>query len=178
MRDFALFTAVRSFLEPWLTSTGPSAQMLEGYAGRVPFTPNGFVIAVYKVAEVRYGFPERREVYNPETQEFDFIEATFIETTLQFSGIGPAPNATEPGERVGDMLKRAAFGLQTDAARQAFRAVGLSILRVRDFRVVYAKGDDGQNEQTPTFDAVFVHRDEIRTTTPLVNSREVIITNV
>ena len=50
--------------------------------------------------------------------------------------------------------------MQSDVFLADLRAQGVGVLRIRDIRNGYTKGDRDEFDPEPTLDAVFTHRDE------------------
>lgn len=178
MIDNALAIAIKAALDAWFAGRGVACQVRQAYQPTAQGTPTAPFVSFFKVSERRYGYPERREIYNPVTQMFDRVEAVIMETTIQFG----ADASITPGALTqwgpADYLKSAARGLQSDDVIASLRVAGVGILRVQDIRNGFVQDDKMRHTPQPSFDAIFTHIDTEAFQTPALTAREIQIHRV
>ena len=178
MNRNVLIAAVRSAILAVMAARGTPLPVKQDYQPTAQGLPTATVLLVHCVTETRHGFTRRAEVWNPDTQQFDRIQSQQIETTLQFSVAGPQAPDDTTGPTLIDWAQRAAMALGSDDCLAALRASGIGIERIRDVRIVYSVDDREQHEGSPSFDAVFTHRDTVTESLPAVTGLDVIIDRV
>lgn len=126
----------------------------------------------FKVADKRFGHPERREDYNATAGNFTHTETQRYETTFQFSAWIPQDPKDTTGLTESDILNTVSSIIQSDAIRASFWASEVGILRVTDVRNPYITDDHDQFAAVPTFDVVLTHKRFLVATTPAVVTSE------
>ncbi len=173
-----LIAEVRGAILATLAARGTPLPVRQDYQPTAQGLPSGLVLLVHYVTERRYGFTRRGELWNLYTEQFDRIQSQLIETTLQFSVAGPQAPDDTAGPTLIDWAQRAAMALGSDDCLARLQAAGIGIERIRDVRIVYSVDDRDQHEGSPSFDAVFTHRDIVTDTLPSVTDYEVDIDRV
>lgn len=178
MRDNEIIIAIRAALIGRLQTRGIVAEVLQAYQPTQQGMAEGAAIYLHKIADRRYGFPERRDVYNPATLQFDSLESSQMESTWQFSANVPQNPADDAQLTNADVVKAAAFAFQSDTVLGALRQAGLGVLRITSIRTLQVVDDRGNFQANPSFDVTFTHRDSTLDVTPVVDTQEVIINRV
>lgn len=125
-----------------------------------------------KLFDHRYGHPQRKPVWNEQTQVFDYVEAEQYESTYQFSAWVPQTPSDINSLTESDILNIIAGIMQSDDLAAAFRAAGVGVLRVMEVRNPYVVDDRDQFEAVPSFDVVLTHTREAVSTLPAVVTYE------
>lgn len=178
MNENPLYVAVRSLLTGRLPARGVSAQVKRSEQPTQQGVPSQATIFYTVVSNIRYGFEQRADVWNPTTESFDHVQSQQIETTLQFTALAPQNPADDAELTTTDMLNAAASIIGSDSGRAFLRSQGVAVLRIRDVRVVYSVDDRGQHKPNPSFDAVFTHRVTYVEQVPAVVGQEIEIHRV
>lgn len=178
MTRTALIIAIRSALLAVMAARGQPIPVRQDYQPTAQGIPSGLTLYVHPVSERRYGFSERSQVWNSETEQFDRVQAQQIETVLQFSAAGPQNPADDAEWTLTDWVQAAAMALGSDDCLAALWADGIGMTRVTEVRIMYALDDKDQHEGSPSFDATFTHRDIVVDVLPAVTDFEVDIQRV
>jgi hypothetical protein len=178
VNDNALIIAIRTALLARLTARGITVPVKQNYQPTQQGVPSAACIFMHKLFDLRVGHPQRKDVWNPTTEVFDHVESVWIESTFQFSALAPQDPANDAELTAADILKAAAFAVQSDKFLEDLRAAGVGVLRVQRVPTGYSVDDRGQFEAEPSFDVVFTHRDTVVDVVKAVNSREIVINRV
>lgn len=179
MRDNEIIIAVRAAVLARLAARGVVVEdVKQAQQPTQQGAPAAACIFMQKVSDVRYGSPQRAEIWNQETDQFDHVESAQLESVWQFSALAPQDPADDAELTTADYLKATAFALQSDVVLSALRSAGLGVLRIRDIRTGYTVDDAGQFQANPTFDVTFTHRDTTIDALPVVNTSEININRV
>lgn len=163
MLDNALIDLLATRLEAaasaggWKDSTGAAYGVSQKQQPTQQGIPTDPQIFFEKLFDVGFGFPQVQHVYDSETDTMAEVETQLTETTFQISALvrqDPTdlsiPTASDVANFVrGFMLARATI--------RAWKAQGVSVLRVTTVRNDYLEDDRHQNEATPSFDLVLTH---------------------
>lgn len=134
------------------------------YQPRIVGPPGGMSIGLSNLLMDRYGFLQRKDVWNATTQLFDHHETQVYETHFQCNGLvkqQPPTMANTPTTvypyMPTDLCRIAAEILQSDVGRSQLMAGGCGIERVTQIRRPYWKDDSDQFEESPSFDFVLTY---------------------
>lgn len=179
MRDVLLDSLIRTALRARLADYGYGAVAVKKtYQPTQQGAPSGLAILFAKLFDVRHGSPQRLEVWNVDTQQFDYVESIQVETTYQFAAMAERDPADVNALTAGDYLKAAAAAMQSDTMLAALRAQGVGVLRVREIRSTPVTNEKGESAENPTFDVVLTHRDAYTDALPAIVASEVNINRV
>lgn len=134
--------------------------------------PETECIAVYfhEIHTRRYGWPQKKEEWNPLLQVFEQVQSQQNETTYQFNVVYLV---TEPyGTTAHELARMVADCMASDMFLDNMRVEDISILRITDVRNPSFQNDQGVWEQSPSFDATITYRDERRFTVPALTSTD------
>jgi hypothetical protein len=173
-----LMAEVRGAILATLAARGTPLPVRQDYQPTAQGLPTDTVLLVHYVTDRRYGFTKRAEVWDEVANLFVRRQAQQIETTLQLSVAGPQSPADTTGPTLLDWAQRAAMALGSDDCLARLQAANIGMTRIRDVRMVYAVDDRDQHEGSPSFDAVFTHRDIVTDTLPSVTDYDVVIDRV
>lgn len=179
MRDTALETLFRGALVARLTTYGfGTVAVKQRNQPTTQGAPSGPAILFSKLFDRRIGSPQRAEVWNETTQQFDHVESVQIESTYTFAAIATRDPADPAAVTAPDYLKAAATAWQSDTMLSALRASGVGVQRIGDIRNTPVANEKGEFTDNPTFDVVLTHRDAFTDALPAVVAREVNINRV
>jgi E217 gateway protein gp29 len=161
MFDNEMIVALRSALLVCFAARGLGAvEVLQNFQSRQQGRASGPVIYFQHLPQDRrYGWPEKRDVWNEAEQTFDHIESQQMEATYQFSALAEQDPANDTELTPADYAKAAAAAFQSDPVMNALRLAGIGVLRVTTVRIGYSDNDREQFQQDPSFDVTFTHRD-------------------
>lgn len=131
-----------------------------------------------KIGDRRYGHPERRDVWNVQTEVFDHVEIQQYESTYQFSAWVPQTPQDVTSLSESDILNTVSGIIQSDSILAAFQAQEVGILRVTEVRNPYIVDDRDQFEAIPSFDVILTHKRQLAITLPAVVAYEANISRV
>ena len=160
MRDLPLFNVVRTALLSRLAARGIVIDMRQSMQPTAEGIPEGPCLFAHLVTDVRHGWPQRKDQWNADAEEFQHVESEQMLTTLQFSAQAPRNPADLTALTPGDYAKAAAAAMQSDVFLADLRAAGVGVLRIGQVRTGYTTGDRDEFDPDPSFDVTFTHRDE------------------
>lgn len=152
--------------------------LLQNFQPTQQGVPDAACLFLHKIVDVRVGCPQRKEQWNEDTQQFDYVESEQLETTYQFTARAPQNPANDTELTAGDYLKAAARALQSDPVIISLRQQEIGVLRIGVIRGGFAINDRGDFQEEPTFDVVFTHRNTTIDSLPAIASEEIIINRV
>jgi len=126
-------------------------------------------IFLFKIGDHRYGFLERTDVWDVDTETMVHTETQIYETMFQISALSiqnPA-TATTSTPTASDLANVAASIMQSDVTRLALNAQGINIYRITDVRNPYFMDDKNRFEASPSFDFTVQHQQVVTTTSPV-----------
>ncbi len=130
------------------------------------------MILLHKIGDYRYGYPQRKSLWDQDAKAFIHTESVLIETTFQVNALAPQ-NPDQPYLlTASDLLNLVAILLQSDATRQTLQAHEIGIYRVRDLRQIYFVDDRDQFSASPSFDFTLTHSRTLKSRVPMVQSFE------
>lgn len=109
---------------------------------------------------------------------FDHADRQLYESTYQLSAWVPQDPASVNALTESDVLNIVSGIMQSDAIIAAFRASGVSLLRVTEVRNPYIVDERDRFEAVPSFDIVLLHHRETVSTLPAVVTYEANINRV
>jgi hypothetical protein len=135
-------------------------------------TPGGNVLFLHKIGDYRYGFPERKDVWDREAGNFAHTESQWMQTTFQVNALIPQDPKHTDLPTASDVLNLTACILQSDATRQTLQSHKVGIYRMQDIHQIYFVDDRDRFEASPSFDFTLTHRRTITSRAPSVNTFE------
>ncbi|CAH0447388.1 hypothetical protein LMG10661_03454 [Ralstonia syzygii subsp. syzygii] len=173
MTDNELFRALLPLVRTGVASLGVAdVTVKQQYQPTQQGTPSGLVLFLHKISDVRYGFPERKSVWDQSAGDFLHTESVWMQTSFQVNALAPQDPKHPELPTASDLLNLAAWVLQSDAARQALQSHEVGIYRVQDIRQVYFVDDTDRFEASPSFDFTLTHRRTITSRAPAVQTFE------
>jgi len=122
----------------------------------------------FKVANKRYGFLGRNDVWNDVDSEMVHTESQYIESTWQFSALVLQNPSNTSLPTASDLINDVASIMQSDKTRNILNASGVGVLRVADIRNPYFQDDRDNFEASPSFDITFVYQNIRTSTSPVI----------
>lgn len=135
-------------------------------------TPSSNALFLHKIGDYRYGFPERRDVWDREVGDFVHTESQWMQTSFQAGALIPQDPKHTDLPTASDVLNLTACVLQSDAARQTLQSHAVGIYRVQEIRQIYFVDDRDRFEASPSFDFTLTHRRTITSRAPAVQTFE------
>jgi hypothetical protein len=164
MNDNPLIAALIATVAAGMTAQGITVGIKQAYQPTQQGAPSTPYVLLHKVADKRYGWPERANAYNATTGVMTHTETVWLETTYQVDAIARQVSTDTTGLTAADYLKAVARTLQSDVAIESLEAQGIGILRIDKFQQTYWTDDRGQNETNPMFTFVVTHSDVLTNT--------------
>ncbi len=127
---------------------------------------------LHKIGDKRYGYVDRRDVWDSINLVMVHQELQQYETTFQISTLATQDPKTPAAYTASDILNLIAYILQSSTTITILEQQGIGILRVMDIRNPYFKDDKGRNEASPSFDFILTHKQIILSTVPIVSKTE------
>lgn len=135
-------------------------------------------IYFFPVTDTRYGWQQRKDVFNPETGDQVHTESQIIESLFQVQGFAPSSPADLEAPTARDLTNLAAMLIASQPFVQALAKQGAGVQRITAVRSPFFKNDAGQFEASPSFDFTVSHKRSITQTTPSIDSIELDQTRV
>lgn len=166
MNDKQLSTLIRAqlFGAPDL----PGVQAQRNFQPRQQGANSSPTIYWVKLTEPRHGSPQRKEVWNDTTSQFDHAESQLVTALWQFMADIPQDPANANELTESDVLAVACAIMQSDAVIATFKAAGVGIQRVTEVRNPQITDDRDRFSAMPSFDVTFSHYRTRVTTLPAV----------
>ena len=129
---------------------------------------SGPTVYFFKVANKRYGFLGRYDVWDTIAHDMVHTEDQYFETTFQVSALVRQFPITPNAYTASDLVNEVAAIMQSDTTRATLNAAGVGILRVMDITNPYFTDDRDQFEASPSFDFVLTYLVSRVTQTPVI----------
>ena len=170
MNDNDVLMVLFPILRAGLINLGVSGVALkQSYQPRQNGVNIGPVLFLHKISAPRYGFPGRKDTYNPSTQTFDHSESIWRTPTWQVDGLSTQDPSNLNQLTASDIVEAAADVLQQSSTRNALLVEEIGIERILDIRQTYFLNDRERHEQRPSFDFTLTYRREFASTVQPVN---------
>lgn len=122
----------------------------------------------FKVANKRYGFLGRKDVWNPLTSTMVHTESQYVETTFQVAALVTQNPKNTNRPTASDLVNDVASIMQSDKTRDILNKRGVGILRVMDIRNPYFFDDKDNFEASPSFDFTLQFLNDRVSTSPII----------
>ena len=122
----------------------------------------------FKVANKRYGFLKRLDVWNTVSMQFDHAEQQYYETTFQISALVLQSPKNTSLPTASDLVNEVSSIMQSDNTRAILNASKVGILRISEISNPYFMDDRENFEATPSFDFVLTYLNTRMSVTPLI----------
>jgi hypothetical protein len=169
LTETQLFTFVIAALNAGLASINVSGVIvMQDFQPTLQGAPSGSTINLHKIAEQRYGYLERSDVYANGVNTH--TESQIMITTLQINAkvqIDPTNTTFDPtGMTSSDYVNLAVSILQSDFTRWTLRNNGIAVERITKSRVNHFVDEKGRYEADPSYDCNFEYNSVITSITP------------
>jgi hypothetical protein len=135
--------------------------------------PTAPTVYFYKLANKRYGYLGRQDVWDPIGSAMVHTETQYVESTFTVSALVlQVPASTTTTYTASDLVNDVASILQSDSTIVTLNNSGIGILRVSDIRNPYFVDDRDQFEASPSFDFTLVYAQARVSTNPVIESYE------
>jgi hypothetical protein len=159
MTDNQLFALIISAIKAGQQTAGiPNIPILQANQATQQGVNTDPTIYIYKIGDHRFGWPERIDVWNPDTLAIDHRETQAYETTFQISALATQKPDITTAPTASDILNSVAYILQSDTTITAFENQGVGLERVMDLRNPYFINDHARFQASPSFDFVVTHK--------------------
>lgn len=175
MNDNALIAAIINVLAPGLAGQGATVGIKAAYPNVQVGVPSAPTIFLSIGNPNRYGSPQRKNVFDPDTNIMTHTETVWYETMFQVSALATENPDTPTQLTAGDYLKAASKVLQSDDAIAALQVNEIGIYRIQKMRQIWFKNDSERFQASPSFDFTVTHKDVFTT---VVNSTKTVIPNL
>jgi len=140
--------------------------------------PNSPTVFITKLADKRYGFLGRLNVYDEIASTITHTETQYYETTYRISGLVlQYPNVIS-NYTAADLIKEVSSIMQSDNTRDILNASGIGILRIKDIVNSYFTDDKDNFEAIPSFEFTLTYLNTRVNSVPIVNTYVVDIEGV
>ena len=150
-------------MEAGLTARGLTATVKRTNQPRQQGTPSAATVFFFHAGTTPYGFVRRKDWWDATTSTMYHKEEQYQWTRYQINALAPQSPGAPTAATAADYVKAAAQTMQSDAARAALLAQKVGVLRISDVISTYFQDERGQNEESPSFDLILGHKDELIT---------------
>ncbi|MCG1054669.1 hypothetical protein KQH49_06755 [Mycetohabitans sp. B5] len=158
MTDNQLFRILLPLIRDGLRANGiADIAIKQQYQPTQQGTPSGPVVFLNKIGDYRYGFPQRKSVWDREAGQFVHTESVWMQTAFQVNVLAPQDPKQPDLLTASDLLNLVACILQSDTARHTLHSHQVGIYRVQDIRHTYFADDRDCFEASPSFDFILTH---------------------
>lgn len=173
MTDNELAILIRAQLLAGLERIGVTAAVVANYQPTTQGRVDGPTIYFHHVADRRYGWQGKRQIYDPLQGRITRTEEQIIETTFQCMALSEADPSDLSKPTAKDLVNYAALVINSASFVEALKPHGVGVQRIMSIRNPHFVNDQGQFEASPSFDFVVTHRRAIIEQAPAANSVEV-----
>lgn len=191
MQQAALFALIIRAVDAGLAAQGiTNVTVQQSLQPTQQGVPSGPTAAVFKVADKRYGFLKRKDVWvpiqgapfsngfsdgfpvnNPNSPGYmGHEESQWMESTFQITCLVPQITGATRQMAAADLADACANALQSDAGRAILREEGVGVLRVTDIRAPAFLDDRDRHEYAPNFDFTLTHENVRLSSSPIVQN--------
>ena len=171
MQDNQLIQLFLPIINDQLIAQGyENVQVAQSYQPTQQGVNTPATVYFFKVADHRYGFLRREDVYNNVTGIFDHLESQQYNTTFQISALVTQNPTVVNTYTASDLVNEVSAIMQSDYARYQLRKANVGIFRVEDIINPYFIDDRDRYEASPSFDFILSHKQVRVSTTPVVES--------
>lgn len=179
MLDNQLIQLILTTLNSQLAAVGiPGIPVVQAYQPTQQGVETQTAAYLFKLGDVRVGFPQEKNVWNTGTMEEDTSMVQTYQTSFQISALSTQDPNNPNQKTASDILNLISAILQNSQTTQAFSAVGVGILKVKDVRNPYFTDDRGRHEANPNFDFTLTHTQVISYTSPFTTTVDFNLTPV
>lgn len=176
MNEIEIYATLREVLKPLLVNDFPSATLIRSYQGTIQGTPSTPVVFMTTTIDNEYGFPRTDYARDPgfgtDSRIIETKTVQVIETRVQFMAIAPDDPENENLPTSGDVLRRFAMYLRTDAIIAQLRDRGLNVLPFDKLNIPRITSDSDAFQAFPSFDCVMQHEDVLTIQSPAFDRME------
>lgn len=132
----------------------------------------------YKVANRRYGFLGRDDVWDVGSSQMVHSESQYQESTWRMQALVLQKPTTPNQYTASDLVNEVASIMQSDNTRSILNTSGIGILRVTDISNPYFVDDRDNFEASPAFDFVLVYEDIRISQSPIISAFDATVAGV
>jgi hypothetical protein len=170
MLDNALIDLLATQLEAASALAGWNYSVIQKDQPTQEGIPTAPTIFFEKLFDHAYGWPELfYSDYNPATNTFTQTEKQWAETTFQVSALVIQDPTSLSLPTASDVVNYMKLFTNSRAAIKAFKAQGVSALRISEVRNPYFRDERHTFEANPNFDIVLQHQRTLVTTVGATN---------
>lgn len=166
MTENQLIANLFTIIKTGFASRSISVGMKQSYQPTQQGAPIGPVVFLHKIADNEYGYPQRIDVWNSQTEEMEHTETQNVETTFQVNATCTQIPANTTQLTAGDYVKTAARILGSDTTVVALKALGIGIYRIQKITTTRFTDERAQYEPSPSFDFTVRYQTVETTTLP------------
>src|SRR5688500_823069 len=142
MTDNPLFRVLLPLIRDGLRAVGVTdIAIKQHYQPTQQGVPSGPVVFLNKIGDYRYGYPQRKSVWDREAGAFVHTESVWMQTSFQANALAPQDPEQPDLPTASDLLNLTAIILQSDAARLTLQRHKIGIYRVQEIRQIYFVDD-------------------------------------
>lgn len=174
MTENELFKLIKPIVDAGLAANSINAKLIRAPQ---PTRQGVDTIQVFmeSVSNRRYGWPQKKEVWNADNGNFDHVETQQMEAIYQM-GCLVVDNPKDVDQLLAsDVLNIVAAILQSDSTIETLEAQGCGIYRVTELRNSYFANTKDQMQSGPSFDFTVTHKQVTISTTPKVDTFEYLV---
>lgn len=172
MLDNEIIAALRTVLLQGFDDLSLSVEVKQSFQPTQQGANTDPTIYIFKITDKRYGFLDRKSVWDENTLQETHTESQVYESTFQFSALVRQDPSDVASLTASDVANYAASIMQSDKTRESLQELGIGVLRVLDVRNPYFNDDRDQFEGSPNFDLVITYNRVIITQSPVIQSVE------
>lgn len=141
--------------------------ILQSYQKTMQGTLSTPAIYFTKIFSHRYGFQEKKYIYNSINQNYDKIESTCIEDTYQINATGTQNLNNTNSLNIYDIVEISSSILQSDETIDFLASQNIGIQRITDIRIVKFVNDYDNFRESPSFDVTVSYDRQLISTVPV-----------
>lgn len=165
MTDNQLFLMLKSFLDASFTAMALTVTVQQGYQPTHQGAPTQPTIAIYKLFDHPYGFPQ----FKTDKQAGTRLTTRKYETTLQVEGRAIVKPKDATPMTASDWANIAQMFLQSREFLAVLKTANAGVLRITEVRNPEFDDDFNQHEFAPSFDVVITHDRVLTAMIPFTN---------
>lgn len=162
MTDNQLTTLIRAQILAGLSRQGLSSVLVAGaYQPTTEGRTSEATVYFFPLTDNRYGWQGKKSAYNNLTGVTTIAETQIIESTFQIYALAPQDPTNLNLPTAKDLVNTVAMICNSQAFVSAMSKGGAGVQRVTQVRSPFFVNDQGNFEQSPSFDITITHKRQI-----------------
>lgn len=158
MNDKDFLRVLIPVLQAGMQAQGATVGIKQSYQPTQQGTPTLPTLFLHNVAEKRYGFPTRSQVFDLVTGIMTVTQSQWTEATYQINALAKQFPSRGADFTANDLVNMAALAVSDENAITMLYANGIGLLRVLAVKQTYFTDESHEYEASPSVDVIFSYQ--------------------